>query len=202
MRRLLLVAVIALALPAAAHAKGPFQVCGPSGCVELSPETQAAIRLGLAEGTPTLPAPAPAPYFTVRWGHGLAGVWVPGKNALLLSYAAEWVAPLDSELALLRDRTAGLTPFAPPSHAVAWVDWVRVKNGDGYLKLLTIGTPIAGAPSGTHWVDVRVMGGTSPWNDGSVSLSVARSGYLLRAGRVFRIAPALAQRVLARLPLG
>jgi hypothetical protein len=203
MRRLLVVAAVALVLPAAAHAKGPFQVCGASGCVELASELQPfAIRLDLA-GTPQLPpSPPPGPYFTVRWGHGLAGFWVPGPNALFLSSVSEWVSPLETELALLRDRTTGLTAFPPPKHAVAMVNWDRVRNGDGYLRLLTVGTPVAAAPSGTRWVDVRVMGGASPWNDGSVSLSIARSGYLLRANRVYRISPALARRVFDKRPLG
>jgi hypothetical protein len=205
MVRALAIALFVLTFVPAAQAKGPFQVCGTSGCVELAPESQPAIRLSVAPGTPSLPAAKPAPYFTVRRGHGLAGVWVPGANALRIEYAGEWVAPLDAELALLQEKTAGLTPFAPPRHAVAYVDWERVRNGDGYLKLLTVGTPVDAAPNQVRlqaWVDVRVMGGTSPWNDGSVSLSIARSGYLLRAGHLFRISPKLASRVLKRLPLG
>ncbi len=202
MRRLLVVFAVALVLPAAAQAKGPFHVCGASGCIELGPESQFAVRFSVATDTATLPAVAPAPYFTIRWGSGVAAFWVPTAGALLLDQLRAWVAPLESELALLQDKTAGITPFSPPKHAIAYVDWDRVKNGDGYLRLVTAGTPVAGAPAGTRWVDLRVMGGVSPWNDGSMSLSVARAGYLLRDGHVFRISPALARRVLARLPLG
>jgi hypothetical protein len=69
------------------------------------------------------------------------------------------------------------------------------------VKLVTVGTPVAAAPAKTKWTDVRVLGGTSPWNDGTVSLSISRTGYLRRAGDVFRISPQLAKRVLARLPI-
>ena len=205
MTRLVLVAaaVATLALASGAQAKGDFEVCGAAACVLLAPATAALpIRLSIPPGTAALPAVRPAPYFRIRWGHGPLAVWVPSATALLLDGSGSWVAPLDSELALLRDKTAGLTPYAAPVHAVAYVDWERVRNGDGYLRLLTAGTPVAAVPPGTRWVDVRVMGGSSPWNDGSVSLSVSRSGYLLRVGSVYRISPALARRVLARRPLG
>jgi hypothetical protein len=200
--RILLVLAAALVLAPAAAAKGPFQVCGASGCTELGPETQFPLRLTVAPSTQTLSTAAPAPYFTVRWGHGVVAFWVPSSGALLLGQPPAWVAPLESELAVLRARTAGMAPFAPPKYAVAYVDWERVKNGDGYLRLMTIGRPVAAAPAPTRWVDVLVMGGISPWNDGSISLSISRSGYLKRDGHVYRITPALARRVLARLPLG
>jgi hypothetical protein len=200
MVRALAIGALVLSFVPAAQAKGPVRVCGASGCVELAPEAQPAAWLSLPSGTATLLTVRPSSYFTVRWDHGLLAVWVPSANALGLN--GEWVAPLDTELALLQEKTTGMTPFPPPKHADAYVDWERVRNGDGYLKLLTVGTPVDTAPARTRWVDVRVMGGNSPWNDGSVSLSVARSGYLLRGGHVFRISPALARRVLARLPLG
>ena len=200
MARLLLLAVTVLVFVPAAQAKGPFQVCGASGCAELAPETAAwPVRMSIAPGTQTIRAAKPASYFVIRWGHGQLGFWVPAAGALLLE--GSWVAPLDSELALLRDKSAGLTPYPAPKHAVALVAWERVRNGDGYLKLVTVGTPVAAAPAKTQWTDVRVMGGTSPWNDGGVSLSISRKGYLLRAGDVFRISPQLAKRVLARLPI-
>ncbi len=200
MTRLLLLAVTVLVFVPAAQAKGPFQVCGASGCAELAPETAAwPVRMSIAPGTQTLRPATPASYFVIRWGHGALGFWVPSAGAFLLN--GSWVAPLDGELALLRDKSAGLTPYAAPKHAVAYVSWEQVRNGDGYLKLVSIGTPVAAAPAKTRWTDVRVMGGTSPWNDGTVSLSISPTGYLLRAGDVFRISPQLAKRVLARLPI-
>jgi hypothetical protein len=200
MARLLLVAVALLVFVPAAQAKGPFQVCGASGCAELAPETQPwPVRQSLAPGTSTHRAATPPSYYEIRWGHGTIGVWVPSAGALLLDQS--WVAPLDGELALLREKTVGVTPYTPPKHAVALVDWDRVRNGDGYLKLVTVGTPVAAAPTGTRWVDVRVMVGITPWNDGLTALSIARTGYLMRDGQVFRISSKLAKRVLARLPL-
>ena len=201
MKRLLLVAVAALVAAPAAQAKGPTRVCGASGCLDLATEADTfggAIRMSLAPETQTLAAVAPAPYFLISGITG-AHVWVPSRGALRFDDA--WAAPTDAELALLRERTAGLAAFQPPKHATAWVDWETVRNGDGYLKLATAGKPAAAAPKGTHWVDVRVMGGQSPWNDGSVRLAVSSNGYLLRDGKVFRISKALAKRVLARLAI-
>jgi len=200
--RLLFLAAAVLAFVPAAQAKGPFELCGMSGCVELAPETSPPSWLSTAAGARLLPAVGPAPYLRIQWGHGEIAAWVPSVDALFDAAAAAWVSPLDSLKALLREKAAGLTPYTAPVHAVAYVDWERVRNGDGYLRLLTAGTPVPAAPAGTRWVDVRVMGGTSPWNDGSVSLAVSRSGYLLRAGSVYRISSALARRVLARRPLG
>ena len=202
MSRLLFVAAAVLAFVPAAQAKGPFELCGASGCVELAPETSPPSWLSAAAGARLLPAVGPAPYLRIRWGHGEIAAWVPSAGALFDGAAAAWVSPLDSLEALLREKAVGLTPYAAPVHAVAYVDWERVRDGDGYLRLMTAGTPVGATPARTRWVDVRVMGGTSPWNDGTVSLSVSRSGYLLRAGRTYRISPVLARRVLARRPLG
>ena len=92
MARLLLVAVVLLVFVPAAQAKGPFQVCGASGCVELAPETQPwPVRQSLAPGTATLRAATPASYYMIRWGQGTIGVWVPAAGALLLDRS--WVAP-------------------------------------------------------------------------------------------------------------
>ena len=68
MARLLLFAVALLVFVPAAQAKGPFQVCGASGCVELAPETQPwPVRQSLAPGTATLRAATPASYYMIRW---------------------------------------------------------------------------------------------------------------------------------------
>jgi hypothetical protein len=201
MKRLLVLALLALVMAPLAHAKGPTRICGASGCVDLASEADTfggAMRMSLAQGTASLGHVAPAPYFRISGITG-ATVWVPSANALRFAYS--WAAPTDGELALLHEKTTGLAPFQPPRHALVYVDWDVVKNGDGYIKLATIGAPVAAAPATTRWVDVHVMGGNSPWNDGSVRLSVARNGYLLRDGRVYRIPVALAKRVIARLAI-
>jgi hypothetical protein len=200
-KRLVALAVLVLLVAPAAQAKGPTRVCGANGCVDIADEASTmggAVRMSLAAGTQTLATIAPAPYFRI---HGItdAEVWVPSRN--VIRFVDAWAAPTASELALLQEKTVGLVPYQPPKHAVAWVNWERVRNGDGYLKLVTIGVPVAAAPAGTRWVDVRVFGGVSPWNDGSVRLAVSPSGYLLRDGAVFRIPNTLARRILARLAI-
>ena len=201
MKRLLALAVLVLVMAPSAQAKGPTRICGASGCVDLASEAETfggAMRMSLPAGTPTVGSVRPAPYFRISGITG-ATVWVPSANALRFAYA--WAVPTGTELALLRDKTAGVVPFQAPKHAVVFVDWEVVKNGDGYIKLATLGKHLAAAPRGTRWVDVRVMGGNSPWNDGSLRLSVARGGYLLRDDEVYRIPVALAKRILSRLAI-
>ncbi len=198
----------ALVVAPPALAKGPFEVCGASGCAVIAPETQLPIRLSVDAATPTVPPTAPAPYFVVRLAHfdGVLAYWVPSASVLRLlpqNWPAVWVAPLPGEDALLREKTAGLEPYPAPAHATAYVDYNLAKRGGTYLRLFTIGAPLAGgAPATAAWLAVWLRGGHSPWNDGTASLEISRTGNLLRReGQVLQIPAALARRIRAGLPL-
>ena len=142
-----LVAAVLLAAAPSALAKGPFKICGVSGCAVLGPEDQPLIRLGNTTGG-TLAPPAPAPYYAVRFGDDVGSTlayWIPSVSVLRLftSGPAVWVAALPAEEAVLRAQTAGLQPYPAPKHVAAFVDDGNVRAGDTYLRLYTIGTPVA-----------------------------------------------------------
>jgi hypothetical protein len=205
---LLLVLLAAFVAVPSAAAKGPFQVCGATGCTELGPETAPPVRLGADAATAAVGPVAPASYFVVRFaefGSALA-YWIPSAGLLRLSQSQGgalrnvWVATLPAEDALLRDKAAGLTPFAAPAHLAVTVNSTAVKrkDADSYFRLFTIGTPIASEPAGVAWQPIWVHGGASPWNDGLSSFAVSRKGSLLkRDGQVVRISSALAKRIRA-----
>jgi hypothetical protein len=208
---LLLVLLAALVAVPSAAAKGPFQVCGATGCAELAPEAAPPVRLG-ADATAAVGPVAPASYFVVRFaefGSALA-YWIPSAGLLRLSQSQGgalhnvWVATLPAEDAVLREKAAGLTPFAAPAHLAVTVNYTRVaaKGADSYFRLFTIGTPIASEPAGVAWQPIWVHGGASPWNDGLSSFAISRKGSLLkRDGQILRISTALAKRIRAAQPL-
>ena len=210
-RKLILAsAVSALALVAVpgASAKGDIQICGASECAVLSAEGQPLAWLfGVDPATPTLPAPAPAPYFVVKFSDmsgSPLGYWVPSASVLRVQGQPwRWVPALSSDEAFLRERTTGLQPLSPPTRPSVYVGYEPVKRSDGYLRLLTMGTPIAVVPSSVSWMEIWFMGTrSSPWTDGTTSLEISRrGGYLKRDGHDFRISLTLARRIRARLPL-
>lgn len=208
---LLILLAACVAVPSAA-AKGPFQVCGATGCAELGPEAAPPVRLGADAAAAVVGPVAPVSYFVVRFaefGSALA-YWIPSAGLLRLSQTQGgavhnvWVATLPAEDALLRDKAAGLTPFAAPAHLAVTVNYtaVRSKDADSYFRLFTIGTPLASEPAGVVWQPIWVHGGASPWNDGLSSFAVSRKGSLLkRDGQVLRISASLAKRIRAAQPL-
>jgi hypothetical protein len=209
-RTILLGAVAAAALlvvAPSALAKGPLQVCGASGCVELGPETDAGKWIGSAPGASSLAPPAPAPYFVVRFAEfgGALSYWIPSASVLrtFQSTSVVWSAVTPETQAELARITTGMQPYAAPKRVVAFVDYDNVKRGETYLRLYTIGTPVAAAPPGsTVWLGIWLHGGTSPWNDGMSSFWISAKGNLLkRDGQVLQISPAVAKRIRAHLPL-
>jgi hypothetical protein len=208
MKRLLFVALLAVVLPAAAHAKGPLQVCGASGCALLGAEAQPPVRvLGVEASTPAVSGIAPAPYFVVRFADlpGTLAYWIPSASVLRLvpqSGHGVWVATRPSEDALLREKTAELRPYPKPKRADVYVDYHFAKRANGYFRLFTIGTPVAPPPPTAGWREVWLRGGRSPWNDFSVLFWISNQGNLLkRDGAVLEISPDVARRIRAGLPL-
>jgi hypothetical protein len=209
-RKLVLAAAAsALVLAAApgASAKGPIQICGASGCAVLAAEGQAPAWLfDAARAAVAATAPAPAPYFVVSFGDAGSALayWIPSASVLRVQGRPwRWVAALSTDEASLRERTVGLAPFTPPTRPAVYVDYNPVKRSDGYLRLITMGTPTAGASASTDWLEIWFMGRrSSPWTDGTTWLEISRTGSLLRRdGQVFRIPLSIAKRVRARLPL-
>jgi hypothetical protein len=210
-KRLLLVAFVVLAVAPAAQAKGPFQVCGASGCTVLAQEAQIGAMplrvFELPDGTAASGPAAPAPYYVIRFADfsNAVAYWLPSASLLRVSQngGVVWRPTLPNEEAFLRDKTAGLAPYPTPSINHVLVDYERVKRPTGYAQLLTMGAPRTTSPTAYKWLDVWLSGPVSPWTDGTVSVAIARTGsYLLRNGVVFAIPKTVADRVRKRLPLG
>jgi hypothetical protein len=207
MRRVLVVLALFLVAVPAASAKGPFQVCGASGCAVLGDEMQPPVRLfGVPDG-PTIATPAPAPYYVVKFADiaETLAYWVPSVSALRIvpqHGTGAWVSALPAEVALLRAKTTGIRPYAPPTRVDAYVGYDHVARAFGWLKLATVGKPVAlSAPRA--WLEITFFGGHSPWNDGSSQLRIARTGnYLMRDGVTLTIPKLVADRIRKRLPLG
>ena len=201
-------AVVAAALAPAAHAKGPFEICGRSACAVLADE---AVGPGFPIGTiasPVSVAPAaPAPYFVIRFRDldGALAYWIPSAALIRVrtdAGTAAWLAATPDEAALLRAKTAGLAPRPTPIVEDAAVDLRSVRDPRSYLALYTVGTPVASAHGAGGWLRIDVWGASTPWTDGSNALAVSRRGaFLRRDGQLVRIPLALARRIRARLPL-
>src|SRR5438067_1828036 len=180
MRRWIALGCLGLALVAApsASAKGPFQICGSSGCTILGDETQPPIRFGTDAPDPVADAAVPAPYYIIRFANDVLNpplaYWVPSA-ARLKFWTGKWAATLPGEEAVLRDKAAGITPFVAPRGVTAYVDYEPVKASTGYLKLFTIGTPVT-LTRQRGWYEVWLRGGHTPWNDGGSQVWISRTG--------------------------
>jgi hypothetical protein len=133
----LLVATAALALAAAAQAKGGEirAVCGTSGCAQVVGSGE--IEAWTDESTSFT---QPAPYYVVQLTYGDA-YWLPqtGWFAVMedvsqCSYNDCWLRPGPEAQAFLRDQAAGLEPFRPELRKVT-VAGKAVADPDAFLEL-------------------------------------------------------------------
>lgn len=203
MKRIAVLATLALVAAPAAQAKGPVQLCGPGGCATFAAEGDGLQwLLSLPGGAP---APAPAPYYVIRFANAVGtplGYWIP--SARIVRYVGSggigtWSATDDSSL---RTAAGTLPPFRVPKQMTVYVNGDNVKGDATYLRLYTLGTP-ASAPARVSWLPIWIMGSNSPWTDGFIDLRISRKGnYVFRNGLVYSIPEKIAQRVLRKLPLG
>jgi hypothetical protein len=208
MRKLVLAGIAALVLTAAAAAKGPVQVCGADRCVALGAEGALPVPLGLTNTMRQLPPAAPSPYFLTRMPHlGAIGYWIPSAGVYRLrtqKARAAWIRLEPAQAALLRQATLGLDARGAPSRfEYVHVDGETVAQPRGYMRLYTIGTPVAAARGAGGWLTIFASTEAhTPWTDGMNQLAISRRGaYLRRDGQIVRIPQAIADRIRARRPL-
>ncbi len=202
------VALAGLVLAATAQAKGPIQLCGPASCAPLGSETAPPIPLGAGPEMQLVPPVAPTGYYEIRFAdvEGVLGYWVPAAGAVRLRDAvglAAWVAADANQLALLQQASAGIAAYTAPTKADVWVNGAFVRSPVGYLRLFSVGTPVATWAGNGGWWKIFISARRStPWTDGANSVWISRKGsFLKRDGQVLWIAPSLAKRIRARLPL-
>ena len=210
MKRLLLVAFVAVALPAAAAAKGisALEVCGAAGCREVA--VPPGIHASLGSATRNVAPSAPAPFVELRVfrdGTAAETAWYVPRTRLLAvrgeGGGAEW-HPLVAGSAL-DDRIAaaarGVAPHVPRGTA-AYVGTRRVQGDvSGYLQLF--GVPSAGPvhERDARWVGISVKTAPpSPWALTYLAFS-ARGMLLQRGPAVVRLPEAVAADVEAARPI-
>lgn len=195
--------VVACSVVPQASAKGPISLCGAGGgCAELA----AAVRWW-PDGFDTHVTPvAPAPFLKLTWGHpGVLAYWIPSKGVLRLvpqGGGALWVRPSIDEVGELTRASAGLTPFPAPRRVTVTVNGRSVRGGETYLRLFTLGRPVAGPVRSMGWLPVDFWGAETPWTQCLYCLWVSKAGAWLRRadGDVVAIPMRVAERVRARLP--
>lgn len=209
MKRLLLVAALALVLVPQAAAKGPIVLCGPGKCMPIEDEAANTVRYGGSAGDARTLPPAPSAFYELRFSDlpGALAYWIPSAGVLRLSVAQAgpvyWSPTLPAETSLLTSVAAHLAPFPAPRTVDVAVDSHAVRRPATYLRLFTLGTPVQRWPGAGGWLPVYLFGDETPWTDGLVFMWISRHGSYLRRGDgdVVRIPARDASRIRARLPL-
>jgi hypothetical protein len=138
MKRALVVVIVfgSLALADTALAKGPFtvRICGASGCTSVQqeiagrdPDVLGSTLLAALDGgrlkAPTVGAPAPAPFLSLRiveWGESPRLYYVPSRR--LLRAAPYWFWVGDTFARRLQSAAPGLQPWPAPRLTRVLVD--------------------------------------------------------------------------------
>lgn len=209
MKRLVLVAALALALAPQAFAKGPVVLCGAGGCNRLEDETASAVRYWGDAGDPRVAPPAPAPFYKLEFADlpGVLAYWIPSAGVLRLSLAQAgpviWSPALPDETTLLANAAAGLTPFAAPRTVTVAVDNRAARRPATYLRLYTLGTPVQSWRGARGWLPIYLFGDETPWTDGLTFMWISKHGSFLKRGDgdVMRIPARVAAEIRHRLPL-
>jgi hypothetical protein len=191
-----------------ALAKGPINLCGANGCAAVGTETS-SVRWLAGEYVHHVSPVAPSPYFKLVLASysSPVGYWIPSSSVLRLSQSqggpAMWFKPRFDEAATLTQAAASLRPFATPRRATVAVNNTIVRQSSTYLRLFTIGAPVATWPGARGWLPIYMWGSDTPWTDGLNFMSISRAGSFLKRGDgdVVKIPARVADRIRHRLPL-
>jgi hypothetical protein len=218
MKRLVVLAVLALAVVPGAAAKAPpngFRVCGASACVAITGNDaeHLAIRMFYSSWSTRWNAPpSSSPFYRLHWAWDTSGpvqtaYYVPSANAVhvapetygRLGNPFGWAVLEEESRAILSSLTSSLDPVPGATPAWVTVGGKLAKDPESYAVLWSVGKPAFAWPR-SGWLLVRIVTNvSSPW---SGDLSISRRGTLLmRDETIFRIPRTLAKRVRARVSL-
>ncbi len=200
--------VLACVVVPQASAKGPVSLCGSGGCAQVGTVESSVRWWGGAYDSHVKPV-GPAPFYALTFGGYSEPVayWVPSAGVLRVvstSGPAIWVQPRADEIATLTQAAASLQPFAAPQSAKVAVDGRPVRHGQAtYLRLFTMGNPVARAVGAKGWLPVDFRGSESPWSDAYAWIWVSRSSHYLKHpdGDIVSIPLQSARCIRARLAL-
>jgi hypothetical protein len=215
-KRLAVIAAIALSVVSGASAKAPpdgFRVCGVASCVALNgiDAEILAISMFYGGGTELAGGPSVAPFYALHWtstrdGREQTSYYVSSANAVRVNeslrtptVAPGWFALNPDAQTRLARITTGLEPFAAATPIRAVVGRKSVRDPASYAVLWTLGKRAHDWPR-AGWLSVRIFTDVpSPWQG---SLLFARRGnLLLRDGYVYAISARLAARIRAHASL-
>lgn len=225
MRRLIVVAAIALMLPAAAAAKweGELRLCGSSGCRFLDRHTghDAWPLLDQLWGGSEVGPASPGPFYRVELlpprsrSAARTFYFVPG--ARVVRDGEGWWRAFDPVAPLVEDAMRSIRPFGTPQIVHVDVNGKAAKNPQSYLMLFRLrapaqpisdpagGRPRPGDPRVAryyervrrHWLPVTIVTRpASPWGDGRTEVWIGRRlDLVMRDGEVVRVSHPLAERI-------
>ena len=207
MRVVLLAAAIALVLPAAAAAKelSAATVCGAKGCTTFQ---RPSMDIASGGDGVTEPAPAAAPYYTVKLtvdeqGHRESWTvfYVPGADMVVyrdeVGRTAFETLSGDAQRAYHR-YTEGIAPYAAPTITRVTVGGKRVADPQSYLSLFTARAAGEAYPAAADFVPIALHASRpSPWTDGRYLMFSASTGSLERGTSVVQLAPATVDAIVA-----
>jgi hypothetical protein len=207
-RTFLVFIAMALTIAPQAFAKGPISLCGIGGCARVGTVETLPVR-SLGEDAIHVAPVAPVPFFKLQLDgiSGLIGYWIPSGSVLRLSQTqggpAVWLKPSLDEVAALTQAAETLRPFLAPTRATVAVNNTIVRHSSTYLRLFTIGTPVATWRGANGWLPIYIWGSDTPWTDGLNFMSISRAGSFLKRsdGDVVKIPARVADRIRHRLPL-
>jgi len=214
MKKILVVLLLALALPAPAAAKelSKLDVCGPSGCNSTSDRALLG-RIGVgSDGSIPADPPALAPYYTlvyhVRAGRGesfngrkefvFRTSYVPGAHLVRgidESGYVVWTTASQVFTNAIARLTRGLRPFSAPRITRVSVGGTFVTDPASYERLITITSENTDYVEAYDWtpVDYRSTR-SSPWSGVSLQFS-AKKHALLRNNRWIHLDSSLSKQV-------
>jgi hypothetical protein len=210
MKKLMLVAVVALLCAAPANAKELLgaQLCGASGCAT---ERQAGLFEGhggpLGDGMSAAPAQA-GPWYRgalLLGDHGkvfghYTFYYVPDGRLVVQpgmdGQTTTWLKAQGALGDLLERLAARLRPFPTPKLVDVAINGRHAADPQSYLRLYSIGGEAQTYPSDTRSVQVVLeTAKRTPWSDGNNLVVYPGSNLLLRDGEIVSIPGDVANRV-------
>jgi hypothetical protein len=209
MKRLLLVAVVALVCAAPASAKEilGLQVCGASGCEqEKGPQISGVLHEGpggpFTDNGQAVPPAKPGPWYTAYalFGDGGDGIvraripfyYVPGARTIVQpgngSMTTTWLHANAAWRAVLDRFAKDVEPFATPTITRVSLNGDNAADPQTYLKLFTVGDKATTYPKDASSIQVVLESKTrTPWTDGNYIALYPKSNLLVRDGQIVSI---------------
>jgi hypothetical protein len=209
MKRLLLVAVVALvcAAPASAKEIQGLQVCGASGCEqEKGPQVSGVLHEGpggpLSENGQAVPPAKPGPWYRVYalFGDGGDGIvraripfyYVPSAHTIVQpgegGQTTTWVRANPAWRAVLDRFAKHVDAFGAPRVTRVSLNGDNAADPQTYLKLYTVGSKATTYPKDAASIQIVLESKTrTPWTDGNSVVLYPKSDLLVRDGQIVSI---------------